>query len=355
MKAAFRWVAAVAIFAATILIGCRREDGDGSTGKKASANGTVVLYCAVDREIAQDLIDQFEKETGIHVEAKFDTEAAKAVGLVQAIRQEKAHPQCDVYWGMGCFFPTILADDGCLAPVANDLIQAEGTAPHDSLGRWLGFAATYRVLIVNTNVIAEDSLPHSYRDLTDPKFKDHVGIANPLFGGMAAHVAALFSKLGENGGRQWLEGLKRNDCAICAGMADVKDRVASGELWFGITATDDAHVAMEGGKPVKVVFPDQGADEMGCLDGNSAVALIANAPHPKEAERLIRFLLTAQTEKVLSTGPGQTVGMLPESLVLDVRPAWIPRNVKTMDVDWEEAVKAHSPAAKAIKEILLDQ
>ena len=107
---------------------------------------------------------------------------------------------------------------------------------------------------------------------------------------MAEHVAALFSKLGDNQGRLWLEGLKNNDCALCAGMADVKNRVASGELWFGITSTIDAHVAVDGGKPVAVVFPDQGPGEIGCLQGYGTVALVAGrAPHPKEVERLVRF------------------------------------------------------------------
>jgi len=332
-----------------LLVLATRHTGQTASGPK------VVLYCATDREIAQDLIDQFEKETGIHVEAKFDTEAAKAVGLVQAIRQEKAHPQCDVLWGGGAFFSTILANDGCLASAPNDLVIAEGTAPHDPAGRWLGFAAAYRVLIVNTNVLAPGSRPHSYRDLTDSRFRGHIGIANPLFGGMAAHVAALFAKLGENEGRQWLQGLKRNDCAICAGMADVKNRVASGELWFGITSTIDAHVAVDGGKPVVVIFPDQEPGETGCLNGYNTVALIAGDPHPREAERLIRFLLTTKTEKILAAGPGQNVGLLPESVAQDVRPAWIPRELRKMDVDWAEAVKAHSAATKAIKEILLEQ
>ena len=338
-----------------LLAGCGRGDKRTSSGSPAPDAGTVVLYCATDREIAQDLIDEFQKETGIRVEAKYDTEAAKAVGLVQAIRQEKTHPQCDVFWGGGAFFCTMLANEGCLAPVPDDLIQAHGTAPRDPLGRWLGFAAAYRVLIVNTNDLAPGSFPHSYRDLTDPRFKGHIGIANPLFGRMAAHVAALFSRLGENGGRQWLEGLKQNDCAICAGMADVKDRVASGELWFGISSTIDSHVAMEGGKPVTVVFPDQGPGEIGCLNGYNAVALVARCPHPREAERLLRFLMTTQTEKILADGPGQNVGLLPESVAEDVRPAWIPRKLQIMDVDWGEAVKAHPAATKAVKEVLLDQ
>lgn len=338
-----------------LMEGCGRSDNSTLPGGQPTAKRTVVLYCGTDREIAQDLIDQFEKETDVHVEAKFDTEAAKSVGLVQAIRQEKAHPQCDVFWGGGPFFCTILVNEGCLAPVPNDLIQAHGAAPRDPLGRWLGFAAAYRVLIVNTNVLAPDSRPHSYRDLTDPRFKGRVGIANPLFGGMAAHVAALFSKLGENDGRKWLQGLKQNDCAICAGMADVKDRVASGELWFGISSTIDSHVAMEGGKPVAVIFPDQEPGGIGCLEGYNSVALVAGCPHPKEAEMLIRFLMTTRTEKVLADGPGQNVGMLPESVAQDVGPAWIPRKLQKMDVNWNEAVKAHLAASKAIKEILLDQ
>jgi iron(III) transport system substrate-binding protein len=339
-------LAVAVIFLAVAL---RRGGGPGASAPR------VVLYCATDREIAQDLIDQFEQETGIEVEAKFDTEAAKAVGLVQAVRQEKPHPRCDVFWGGGAFFCTILANDGCLASVPEDLIQAEGTAPHDSRGRWLGFAAAYRVLIVNTNMLAPGSRPHSYRDLTDPRFKGHIGIANPLFGGMSAHVAALFALLGEDQGRQWLAGLKSNGCAICAGMADVRDRVALGELWFGITSTIDAHVAVDGGKPVAVIFPDQEPGEIGCLNGYNTVALVAGAPHPVEAEKLIRFLMTTRTEKILAAGPGQNVGLLPESVAQDVRPAWIPRGLHLMDVDWTEAVKAHPAATKAVKEILLDQ
>lgn len=354
-RAAFN--AAKALWAAFIVLAltsCHRNNPSSSEGSTASAQ-KVVLYCATDREIAQELIDQFEKETGIQVEAKFDTEAAKAVGLVQAIRHEKSHPQCDVFWGGGPFFCTMLANEDCLASAPNDLIQAEGTAPHDPLGRLLGFAGGYRVLIVNTDVLAPGSHPHSYRDLTDPRFKGHVGIADPLFGGMASHVALLFAKLGGNQGRQWFSGLKSNDCALCAGMAEVKNRVASGEPWFGLTGTVDAHVAVDGGKPVVIIFPDQEPGEIGCLHGGSTLALVAGAPHPKEAEKLIRFLLTSRTEKILAAGPAQSVGLLPESIAQDVRPTWIPRNIREMDADWNEAVKAHPAATKAIKEILINE
>ena len=233
--------------------------------------------------------------------------------------------------------------------------QTDPGGPRDAQGRWLGFAAAYRVLIVNTNVLPPAAFPGSYRDLADPRFKGRVGIANPLFGGMAAHVAALFSPLGENERRTWLAALKKNDCALCAGMADVKNRVASGELWFGITSTIDAHVAREGGKPVVIIFPDQAPGAIGCLEGYGAVALVAGAPHPRAAELLLRFLMTTRTEKLLAAGPGQNVGLLPESVAQDVRPAWIPRKLQVMNVDWDAAIKAHPAAGRAVREFLLDQ
>jgi len=36
-----------------------------------------------------------------------------------------------------------------------------------------------------------------------------------------------------------------------------------------------------------------------------------------------------------------------------VRPAWIPRQLRKMNVDWAAAVRAHPAATKAIKEVLL--
>ncbi len=346
------WVVLGAVVALAVLWRMAGAPGAAAGSGPAQAN-KVVLYCATDREIVQELIDEFQAETGIQVDAKFDTEAAKAVGLVQEIRQEKGNPQCDVLLGGGPFFATMLANDGCLAAAPADLVRAEGSAPHDPQGRWLGFAGVYRILIVNTDALPKDQRPHSYRDLTDARYKGHVGIANPLFGGMAAHTAAIFSKVGEEEGRKWLEGLRENDVAICAGMADVKNRVASGELWCGITSTIDAHVALVAGKPVEVIFPDQGPGEIGCLNGFNSVAMIKGGPHPAEAERLVRFLLTMRTEKILSAGPGQNFGLLPASVAADVRPAWIPRGIREIELNWDDVVKIHPAANKAVKEILL--
>jgi hypothetical protein len=65
--------------------------------------------------------------------------------------------------------------------------------------------------------------------------------------------------------------------------------------------------------------------------------------------------MTTQTERILADGPGQNIGMLPESVAQDVRPRWIPRDIRSMKVDWSTAAALHPTVAKAVKEILLDQ
>ena len=63
-----------------------------------SRESRVVLYCAQDREFAEELLADFTRETGIRVDAKYDTEANKSVALATELEQEADRPRCDVHW-----------------------------------------------------------------------------------------------------------------------------------------------------------------------------------------------------------------------------------------------------------------
>ena len=75
----------------------------------------------------------------------------------------------------------------------------EGRYPEafrDKDGMWFGFAARARVIIVNRELVPQERLPTSIRDLADPSWKAQVGIAKPLFGTTATHAACLFEAWG---------------------------------------------------------------------------------------------------------------------------------------------------------------
>jgi ABC-type Fe3+ transport system substrate-binding protein len=62
---------------------------------------------------------------------------------------------------------------------------------------------------------------------------------------------------------------------------DSADLVARGESAFSLVDSDDVVNRMKQQQPVDLVYPDQGADELGCFIVPNAAVLIAGAPHPE--------------------------------------------------------------------------
>src|SRR4051812_24797462 len=49
----------------------------------ADSSRRVVVYCAHDREFAEEILQEFGRHTGLDVKTTYDTEANKAVGLYE--------------------------------------------------------------------------------------------------------------------------------------------------------------------------------------------------------------------------------------------------------------------------------
>src|SRR5687768_624576 len=82
---------------------------------KSSAN-EVVVYTSVDQPFSQPVFDAFEKQTGIHVRAVYDTEETKSTGVVNRLVAEARSPQADVFWSNDPVRPFLLADRGMIEP-----------------------------------------------------------------------------------------------------------------------------------------------------------------------------------------------------------------------------------------------
>ncbi|MFH1739407.1 MAG: extracellular solute-binding protein [bacterium] len=260
----------------------------------------VVVYTALDQIYSEPLLKQFEETTGIRVLPVYDTESNKTVGLVNRLIAEKANPQCDVFWNNEIARTLVLKQKGILAPYISPAAEEIPATFKDPKHYWTGFAARARIIIVNTDLVSEDHMPQSIWDLADPRWYGQTAIANPLFGTTSTHAAALFAKLGPEKAKKYFLAIKKNKTIVAAGNATVRDMVARGEIPFGMTDTDDANGAIEDGRPVRIVVPGQEKEGMGVLVIPNTVSLIAGAPHEKEGQRLIDFLLSAETEKHLA-------------------------------------------------------
>ncbi len=312
-----------------------------------AASRQVVVYTALDEEFSRPVFELFTRRTGIEVLGKFDTESTKTVGLTQAILAERARPRCDLFWNNEIVNTLRLEQAALLSAFHPSVAEAYPEQYRSTKGMWYGFAARARVLLVNTDLVAEEDWPTSIVDLTQPKWKDRVGIAKPLAGTTASHAACLFAVWGELRAREFFESLKAN-VRIMAGNKQVAREVARGGLAFGLTDTDDAIIEVEAGWPVKIIYPDQGDQQLGTLFIPNTLAIIRGAPHPREAEALVEFLLSAEVERMLAEGPSAQIPLSTE--VQESPRVGSPQTVRAMQVDFQSAASSWNQAASYLRE-----
>jgi len=264
----------------------------------AAAQEEVTVYVSLDQEHSERLVQQFEKETGIKVNARYDTEANKTVGLMRQLIEEKNDPVADVWWNNEIATTIKLKQHGVLQPYQSPSAVDIPAEFKDPEGYWTGFAARARVLIVNTDLVKGDR-PRSMWDLCDPKWRGQIAMARPETGTTAAHAAALFV-LDEAKANEYFDKLLQNDCVWLTSNGHVKNDVASGRYAFGWTDTDDFNVARLQGKPVAMVYPDAGEGEQGVLYIPNTIVMIKGAPHPGPARRFIDWVLRPEIEAELA-------------------------------------------------------
>lgn len=293
---------------------------------------TVTVYVSLDEEHSRPVLALFEKETGITVDARYDTEATKTVGLTRMLIEEKGDPQADVFWNNELATTEKLKGHGVLDRYDVPNAKSIPRAFKDPDGMWVGFAARARILIVNTDLVPPAEMPTSMWDLTKPKWKGRVCMAKPETGTTAAHASALYT-LDPARADEYFDKLIENDCVWLTGNGHTMREVAAGRFAFGWTDTDDYYVAKLQGKPVAAVYPDKGPDEVGVLFIPNSLVLIRGAKHREAGLKLIDWLLRPETEAMLAQSATAQVPVRPEVPAPEhvLRPQQVG---KAMAVDW---------------------
>ena len=312
----------------------------------------VIVYCALDREFSEPILQRFTEQTGIPVRAKYDSESTKTVGLVnRIIAESKQRTRCDLFWNNEIVNTMRLdARPGMLAEQIPAQVENYPAAFRSSRHRWFGFAARARVLIVNTQIVPAEAMPNSIYDLLEPKWKGKTAIAKPLFGSTATHAVCLFEALGEEKAKEFFQGLKDNEVQVVSGNKQVAEDVAAGKIAFGLTDTDDAIIEKESGFPVEIIYPDSRSDQIGTLFIPNTLCLPSGSPNPSGAQELLNFLLQPEVEIALANGESAQIPLHREVQV-DLR-VESPNTVHAMEVDFEAAAKRWDDVGEFVKQTL---
>ncbi|AMV36749.1 extracellular solute-binding protein [Planctomyces sp. SH-PL62] len=326
--------------------------GFGLAGVARAEDGSVVVYSALDREFSDPILKDLAGREGLKLRPKYDVESTKTVGLVNAIVAESVNTRCDLFWNNEILNTIRLKRKGLLKPFQP---SAAGDVPatfKDPDGTWYGFAARARVLIVNTRFVPKPERPRGIADLASFRWNGRVGIAKPLFGTTATHAACLFAAWGDAKARDYFKSLKANDVRVLAGNRQVAAAVASGQLAFGLTDTDDAMLEVEAGAPVEIIYPDREPGGLGTLFIPNTLAFVKDAPHPEAARKLADAILSSEVENRLADGPSAQIPLLKSA----TRPARVetPATIPAMQVDFQAAADAWDRAAAFLAQEFAD-
>ena len=332
-------------FIASLLIALLSFAGLSCKSKSNESRRQIVLYCSVDQVVAEPIVAEFEKQTGIKVLARYDTEAGKTVGLTQLLRAQKDSPVADVFWSSEVFHTIRLARERLLTSYHGDDVK-DWPGPADPQGRWYGFALRARVIGYSTKRVSSADAPKTLEELLESKWKGRIVMADPRFGTTGGDVASWFAHYGGEQATEILNALKNNEVRIVDGNSTAVRMVATGQADVCMTDTDDVYAAQRNGWPVAMNYLDQNGD--GVLTIPNTVAIIKGGPNPDEAESLLKFLLSEKVERMLARSDSHNTPVR-ASLAAEFTDYAIP---EPLEIDYEKVADELPTAIRRAGEVL---
>lgn len=258
--------------------------------------GPLVVYLNDFDTIVQPL---FEEKTGY----KLEIVSGNGAEIASRIEAEKGNPHWDVVWMDS--MPTIdamgkngqLLSDWTPSNVDNLTDFAQGLIPANKTYYPTGAHAA-SVIVYNTKSFDAGSAPKTWNDLTDAKFKDAIGMADPAVAAPAfPFVAWFFQSQGMDGGKSYFDKVLANGLHVYPKNPNVAKALTGGEIKAAALQESNAYTLKNQGEPIEIVWPEEGAPA-----SVRVAAIQKDSPHAEAAKAFVEFLLDPATQQALIDG-----------------------------------------------------
>lgn len=311
------------IVAATLTAGVLAEEFDWT------GSGTVTVYTGNDQEMSQEIFDAFTALTGITVEAVYGGGGE----LMSRVEAEKDNPLCDVVMGVS----------GELLAAHTDLFQtytlksvtpAQIGYPAEEFGEdyfFSGAGGSIMAFLVNTDMLAEEDIPTSWADLTDPKYFGQIGFGDPAASSSAFIQLTIMEQLY---GWEFVEEFYKNlDGKIQSSSSAVPRNCVEGEYPIAVTLEHMGIEYVENNAPVKMIYPTDGT-----METKGGKVIMANCKNPENALLFIEFTYSEEVAEIVASHHRRSaradVAQAPGLAAYD--------DIPFMDYDYEKAQDSES-------------
>lgn len=269
------------------------ENVESTQGENPVQTKPLIVYL---NDFDDMIADMFKEATGYDVEVV----SGNSAEIMSRIAAEKGNPQWDVVWIDSMYDVYNLAGDGELMTDfepenAVNLTDFSKTLVPENKCMYPTDIHAAGVLVYRNDVWSEADAPKTFADLTDEKYKDQVGMADPGVAAPAYPLAAYFmDTLGLEAGEEYFTTLFDHGLKVFPKNPQVVQALAGGDISIAMLQETNAYDMVASGEPITIIWPEDGAP------GSTRVAAIsAQSEQPEIAKMFVNFLLDAKTQQAL--------------------------------------------------------
>jgi iron(III) transport system substrate-binding protein len=258
-----------------------------------------------------------------------------------------------VLWGGGA--ESLVANIDLFQPYESPERAFIPASLRDAEGYWTGLTVLPMVIIVNSKLVPEASVPRTWADLAKPVFTGSVAYADPATSGsaytilrtmlVASRTASGFgTRSGDDAAWRQIEGFVAGiGGEPLAESSLVYRAVAAGEYLVGATYENAGAEAQRLGSDVRIVYPEDGTSAV--PDG---VAVIRGSAHLEAARRFVDFVLGADVARIMAAKIKRRSARTDSPVPDGVPPL---ESVRLLDYDFDAAVSERSATLERFKSL----
>jgi iron(III) transport system substrate-binding protein len=260
--------------------------------------GALNVYSGRDEELVEPVIEAFTEQTGIEVEVRY----ADSAQLASQIIEEGERTPADVFFAQDAGALGAVAKAGLAGEVDSAVLELVPEQYRAADSSWVGVSGRARVVVYDPREVADDEVPTSVDDLTDPRWAAQVGLA-PTNASFQSFVTAYRVAEGDEAARAWLEGMVANDAEAFEGNTPILDAVDNGVIEAGLINHYYWYrkVAEVGAADVPSQLAFLGGGDPGALVNVAGVQTLGSTDQPTEAAALVSYLLSDDAQSYFAT------------------------------------------------------
>ena len=279
------------IAAAVLLAAGPALAAEDAVPRAAKKEGKVTWYTAVSLPVAQEVCQKFmKKHPGIECIVHRDGSGK----LYQRYLQEAKGNiyVADVYHTSNYGHFLAMKDKHFLAykPKGTEKFNRSFVIDH---GQWTILRAAVLVPFYNSAKVSAAEAPKSWKDLTDPKWKNRMVHSHPAYSGFVTNGMLLNIK---HHGEDYYKKLAANKPKVVQSALASIPLVARGEADVGAgTVSYGLFEAIKKGEPLKVVIPTEGVPLV-----SSPNSILKKAPHPNASKVFTDYMFSLEGQQIFA-------------------------------------------------------